>query len=187
MLTTVCNAVAFCSSPARPVRGLAPCCWSKLPIIMFEEPAPPRAVSSTPRAIGRARALAFLVHASGEESSALARRIAFAFPPRPSQVWPTAPISSATIGGTVGRWQRVAGGRRRHERRSTAAEHAARGCVRLRERGAIIAPGLVDEPGRPPAGLCDVCIAVSDELRTCAALSDSFMYCCMVRCCVCRT
>jgi hypothetical protein len=174
MLTAVCIAVAFCSSAPRPVRGPAPCCWPKLPIIMPDEPTPPRAVSSTPRAIGWARALVCLVRASGDESSALARRIAFASPPRPSQVWSTAPISSATIGGAVC-WRRwAAGGQRRCERRSPAAEHAARGCVRLRKTGTRIVLRLVDEPGRPPAGLCDACIAIVDQLRACAALSDPF-------------
>jgi hypothetical protein len=157
-------------SPARPVHAPAPCCWQKLSNTTADEPAPPRAVSSAPRAIGRARALACLVHASGEESSALARRIAFAFPPRPSQVWPTTPTSSATIARALGRRRWAAGGRRRRERRSTAAAHAARGCVRLRETGAKIAPGLVDEPGRPPAGFWDACIAVANVLRACTAL-----------------
>jgi hypothetical protein len=41
-------------------------------------------------------------------------------------------------------------------------------------RATRIAPRLVDEPGRPPAILCDVCIAIADELRACAALTDPF-------------
>jgi hypothetical protein len=44
------------------------------------------------------------------------------------------------------------------------------GAVRLRETGAKIAPGLVDEPGRPPAGFWDACIAVANVLRACTAL-----------------
>jgi hypothetical protein len=79
-LASACSRACSSRSPARPVHAPAPCCWPKLPISMPDEPAPPRAVSSTPRAIGRARALACLVRASGEESSALARRIAFASP-----------------------------------------------------------------------------------------------------------
>jgi hypothetical protein len=169
-LASACSRACSSRSPARPVHAPAPCCWPKLPISMPDEPAPPRAVSSTPRAIGRARALACLVRASGEESSALARRIAFASPPRPSQVCPTTPTSSATITRALGRRRWAAGGRRRRERRSTAAAHAARGCVRLRETGAKIAPGLVDEPGRPPAGFWDACIAVANVLRACTAL-----------------
>jgi hypothetical protein len=110
-----CSCLPFCSSPARPVRGPAPCCWPKLPISMPDEPAPPRAVSSTPRAIGRARALACLVRVfrRGEFCSRSPDRIRV--PPRPSQVWPTAPISCATISGTVCRRQWAAGGQRRCE------------------------------------------------------------------------
>ena len=85
-LALACSRACSSGSPARPVRAPAPCCWPKPPIIMPEEPAAPRAVSATPRAIGRARALACLLRASrrGEYCSRSLGRMCV--PPRPSQV-----------------------------------------------------------------------------------------------------
>ena len=93
----------------------------------------------------------------------------------PSWAGPTAPIPSEAVGRAVRQRQWAAGGRQRRERRLTAAEHAARGGVRRRERVARIAPRLAKKPGRPAACLCDVCVTVADELRACAALSNLFM------------
>jgi hypothetical protein len=117
---------------------------------MPDEPAPPRAVSSTLRAIGRARALACLVRASGEESSALARRIAFASPPAPRRSGrrrqpprPPSPGLWAAGGG-----QRVVGGGASDERRRLRMQLVgACGCarrVRKSRRGSWMSPG-----GRP--------------------------------------
>ena len=83
---SACSRACSSGSPARPVRAPAPCCWPKPPSIMPDEPAAPRAVSATPRAIGRARALACLLRASrrGECCSRSLGRMCV--PPRPSQV-----------------------------------------------------------------------------------------------------
>ena len=142
---------------------------------MLDDAPPQRAVSASPRAIGRDRALACLVRAfrRGEFCSRSPDRIGVAA--GPSWAGPTAPIPSEAVGRAVRQRQWAAGGRQRRERRLTAAEHAARGGVRRRERVARIAPRLAKKPGRPAACLCDVCVTVADELRACAALSNLFM------------
>ena len=138
----------------------------------------PRARQSQPGAGCRLRAdraLACLVRAfrRGEFCSRSPDRIGVAA--GPSWAGPTAPISSEAVGMAVRQRQWAAGGRQRRERRLTAAEHAARGGVRRRERVARIAPRLAKKPGRPAACLCDVCVTGTDELRACAALSNLFM------------
>jgi hypothetical protein len=137
---------------------------------MPDEPAPPRAVSSTPRAIGPARALGCLVHAfwRGEFCSRSPDRISVAAGP----LWagPTASTSPASTSRAMSRRRRVAGGRRRRERRSAAAQHAANGGMRRRSRLARIVLRLFYELGRPFARLCDACQAFADEMRACAPL-----------------
>ena len=81
-------------------------------------------------------------------------------------------MPSAINGKPMRRRRWSVGVQRRRERRSAATEHAARGSMRRRKRGARIAPTLVAEPGRPPACLCDACIAIANELRVCAALNN---------------
>ena len=172
---SACSRAGSSGWPARPVYALVPCCQPELPITMLDDAPPQRAVSASPRAIGRDRALACLVRAfrRGEFCSRSPDRIGVAA--GPSWAGPTAPISSEAVGRAVRQRQWAAGGRQRRERRLTAAEHAARGGVRRRERVARIAPRLAKKPGRPAACLCDVCVTVADELRACAALSNLFM------------
>ena len=172
---SACSRAGSSGWPARLVYAPVPCCQPELPIAMPDDAPPQRAVSASPRAIGRDRALACLVRAfrRGEFCSRSPDRIGVAA--GPSWAGPTAPIPSEAVGRAVRQRQWAAGGRQRRERRLTAAEHAARGGVRRRERVARIAPRLAKKPRRPAACLCDVCVTVADELRACAALSNLFM------------
>jgi hypothetical protein len=98
----------------------------------------PRAVCATPRATGRARALACLVRAfrRGEFCSRSPDRMCVGG--RPSQVRSTAPPSSAIAGGTVGRRRRAAvvgGGASDGRRRLSMllqTVHAHKGSLALR-------------------------------------------------------
>jgi hypothetical protein len=157
-------------SPARHVHAPAPCCQPELPTTTPDEPSPPHAVSSTPRAIGRARALACLVRVfwRGEFCSRSPGRHCFSL--RPLAGTPTASTSPASIGRARSWRRRAASGRQGRERRSASTSHAAHDGVPRRERGAILAPRLVDELGSPPTRLYDACHAFADELRACTVL-----------------
>ena len=101
-------------------------------------PPPRPAVCATPRATGRARALACLVRAfrRGEFCSRSPDRMCVGG--RPSQVRSTAPPSSAIAGGTVGRRRRAAvvgGGASDGRRRLSMllqTVHARKGSLALR-------------------------------------------------------
>ena len=97
---------------------------------MLGDAPPQRAVSASPRAIGRDRALACLVRAfrRGEFGSRSPDRIGVAA--GPSWAGPTAPISSGTVGSAVRRRQWAAGGRQRRERRLSMLLAAACGGAR---------------------------------------------------------
>ena len=129
---SACSRAGSSGWPARPVYALVPCCQPELPITMLDDAPPQRAVSASPRAIGRDRALACLVRAfrRGEFCSRSPDRIGVAA--GPSWAGPTAPIPSEAVGRAVRRRLWAACGRQRRERRSTAAEHAARGGMRRR-------------------------------------------------------
>ena len=89
------------------------------PATIPNEAAQPHAVSSSPRALGRDRALGCASLPSGSESSALARRIALALPPAPrgpgQRHLPSRPPSAGPCAG--GGEQRVDGGGGSDERR----------------------------------------------------------------------
>ena len=129
---SACSRAGSSGWPARLVYAPVPCCQPELPIAMPDDAPPQRAVSASPRAIGRDRALACLVRAfrRGEFCSRSPDRIGVAA--GPSWAGPTAPTSTATLGRAVRRRLWAACGRQRRERRSTAAEHAARGGMRRR-------------------------------------------------------
>ena len=171
---SACSRAGSSGWPARPVYALVPCCQPELPITMLDDAPPQRAVSASPRAIGRDRALACLVRAfrRGEFCSRSPDRIGVAA--GPSWAGPTAPTSTATLGRAVRRRLWAACGRQRRERRSTAAEHAARGGMRRGGRGSREScRGSQRSPGGRPL-VCAMC--VSPLPMSCAHVRRCLIY-----------
>ena len=83
-LPSACSRAGSSGWPARPVYASAPYCQPELPITMLDDAPPQRAVSASPTERSAAiERLPASCAPSGEESTALARRIASASPPAP--------------------------------------------------------------------------------------------------------